>query len=106
MAVELVGRDAPPAEAPRPLPGRKPVTPQIPSLGGGMGMLVIAGLAQSLCTIPLSVMLLRTTDERFRGRIMGVRILAVYGLPLGLMPVTRDASGFAVTAMRARLTLQ
>ena len=58
---------------------------QMPALTGGMAMLVLAGLAQSLCTIPLSVMLLRTTEERFRGRIMGVRILAVYGLPLGLM---------------------
>ena len=58
---------------------------QMPALGGGLCMLVLAGLAQSLCTIPLSVMLLRTTDERFRGRIMGVRILAVYGLPLGLL---------------------
>jgi MFS family permease len=58
---------------------------QMPTLAGGITVLVLAGLAQSLCTIPLSVMLLRTTDERFRGRIMGVRILAVYGLPLGLM---------------------
>jgi len=55
------------------------------TLQSGIITLVLAGVAQSLCTIPLSVMLLRTTDERFRGRVMGVRILAIYGLPIGLM---------------------
>jgi hypothetical protein len=35
--------------------------------------------------VPMSVMLLRTADEQFRGRVMGVRMLAVYGLPLGLL---------------------
>jgi hypothetical protein len=29
--------------------------------------------------------LLRTTDERFRGRVMGVRMLAIYTLPIGLL---------------------
>jgi len=29
--------------------------------------------------------LLAAADDRFRGRVMGVRMLAVYGLPLGLM---------------------
>jgi MFS family permease len=58
---------------------------QMPALAGGVVVLILAGLAQSLCTIPLAVMLLRTTEERFRGRVMGVRILAVYGLPIGLL---------------------
>jgi hypothetical protein len=31
------------------------------------------------------VILLRTADPAFRGRVMGVRMLAVYGLPLGLL---------------------
>jgi len=29
--------------------------------------------------------LLNAAPQRFRGRVMGVRTLAVYGLPLGLM---------------------
>jgi len=58
---------------------------QMQTLAGGAVVLVLAGIAQSLCTIPLSVMLLRTADEQFRGRVMGIRILAVYGLPIGLM---------------------
>ena len=74
---------------------------QMQTLAGGMAILVLAGLAQSLCTIPLSVMLLRTTEERFRGRVMGVRILAVYGMPIGLLIagqlVTRI--GYPTTAM-------
>jgi predicted MFS family arabinose efflux permease len=50
-----------------------------------MALLVAAGFAQSLGMVPMSVILLRTSDERFRGRVMGVRMLAVYGLPLGLL---------------------
>jgi MFS family permease len=58
---------------------------QMQTLAAGITILVFAGVAQTLCTIPLSVMLLRTADERFRGRVMGIRILAVYGLPIGLL---------------------
>ena len=50
-----------------------------------MVMLLLAGMAQSLSMVSLSIILLRTTEERFRGRIMGVRMLAIYTLPLGLM---------------------
>jgi MFS family permease len=50
-----------------------------------MVMLLLAGIAQSLSMVSLSIILLRTTEERFRGRIMGVRMLAIYTLPLGLM---------------------
>ncbi len=48
-------------------------------------MLMLAGLCQSLSMLTLSVLLLRTSEERFRGRIMGVRMLAIYPLPLGLL---------------------
>jgi len=48
-------------------------------------MLVLAGLCQSLSMLTLSILLLRTSEERFRGRIMGVRMLAIYPLPLGLL---------------------
>jgi len=37
-------------------------------------------------------------------RYGGMSIFAPAHLPLGLLPVTRDASGFALTAMRARAT--
>jgi len=51
----------------------------------GIPMLVAIGLAQSLCMVPMAVILLRTADPAFRGRVMGVRMLAVYGMPLGLL---------------------
>jgi hypothetical protein len=35
--------------------------------------------------LALSIMLLRSSDQRFRGRVMGVRMLAIYTLPLGLL---------------------
>lgn len=51
----------------------------------GSPLLFAAGFAQSFCMIPMSVLLLRTADPAFRGRVMGVRMLAVYGLPMGLL---------------------
>jgi hypothetical protein len=33
----------------------------------------------------MAAMLLRSSGDRFRGRVMGVRMLAVYGMPLGLL---------------------
>jgi len=50
-----------------------------------MLLLLIAGTAQSFSMITLAIILLRTSSERFRGRIMGVRMLAIYTLPLGLL---------------------
>ena len=55
------------------------------SLPLAMGLLVVAGIAQSLSMVTLAIILLRTSEERFRGRIMGVRMLAIYTLPLGLL---------------------
>ncbi len=53
-------------------------------LGAGV-MLVLAGIAQNFCQIPLYAMLLRVAGAQYRGRVMGVRSLAVYGLPVGLL---------------------
>ncbi len=53
--------------------------------GLAMVMLVGAGVAQSTSMLALSMLLLRSTDQRFRGRIMGVRMLAIYPLPVGLL---------------------
>ena len=51
----------------------------------GMGLLLTAGFMQSLSMLPLMFILLRTTEPEIRGRIMGVRMLAIYSLPIGLM---------------------
>lgn len=50
-----------------------------------MALLFGAGLNQSLSMVTLSIVLMRTSDERFRGRVMGARMLAIYTLPLGLL---------------------
>lgn len=52
---------------------------------GGIPVLMLAGFAQSLSQIPMAAMLLSTTEARFRGRVMGIRMLAIYGLPVGLL---------------------
>lgn len=51
----------------------------------GLPLLVILGMAQTSGMVSMAVTLLRATDARFRGRVMGVRTLAIYGLPVGLM---------------------
>ncbi len=61
------------------------IFPLLPNAQTGMVVLMIAGLAQSLAMVPMSVILLRTAEDRLRGRVMGVRMLAVYALPIGLL---------------------
>ena len=51
----------------------------------GVLVLLVIGMAQSFSLVPLAVMLMRTSAEEFRGRVMGVRMLAIYSLPLGLL---------------------
>jgi len=58
---------------------------QMPGPSSGIPCLILAGLAQSLSMIPMSAMLLRTAGERFGGRVMGIRTLAIYGVPIGLL---------------------
>jgi MFS family permease len=48
-------------------------------------LLALIGLATSGGMIPIAVVLMTHADPDYRGRVMGVRMLAVYGLPLGLM---------------------
>ena len=58
---------------------------QMQSLPGGIVSLMLAGFTQSLSMVALTVILLRTSDPRLRGRIVGVRMLAIYSLPFGLL---------------------
>jgi predicted MFS family arabinose efflux permease len=51
----------------------------------GVGLLAMMGFAQSLCVTPLVAVMLQSTEPAYRGRVMGIRILAILGLPLGLM---------------------
>jgi predicted MFS family arabinose efflux permease len=51
----------------------------------GAACLFAAGCAQSFSMVPLAIMLLRTSEPRYRARVMGVRMLAIYSLPIGLL---------------------
>jgi MFS family permease len=57
----------------------------VTAMTAGIAVLVVTGMAQSIAMISMSTSLLSAADDRFRGRVMGVRMLAVYGMPLGLM---------------------
>jgi MFS family permease len=70
------------------------------SLGPGMIVLLVAGLVQSVAMISLMGTLLSAAGDRFRARAIGVRMLAVYGLPVGLVAsgLLIEHLGFALTA--------
>jgi len=58
---------------------------QVQHFVGGILVLILAGCAQSVGVIPMAMILLRNSDEKFRGRIMGMRMLALYGNLPGLL---------------------
>ncbi len=61
--------------------------------------LLLTGFCQSLAMISVSVILMRAASEHFRGRVMGVRMMVIYGLPLGLLAAGSliEEIGFAAT---------
>jgi predicted MFS family arabinose efflux permease len=73
---------------------------QLQSVPAAVACLMLAGFAQSLAMISIAVILMRTATEHFRGRVMGVRMLAIYSLPLGLLAAGSliDEIGFVSTA--------
>ena len=73
---------------------------QVGSMGPGLVALVMAGFAQNVAMISMTATLLANAGAGFRGRVMGVRILAVYGLPVGLI-----ASGFLIDRLGYPLTI-
>jgi Major Facilitator Superfamily len=71
----------------------------MPGPEGGRIALLLAGIAQALSLVPMSVLLLHSAGERYRGRVMGVRTLAIYGVPPGLLAAGAliDWIGYAAT---------
>jgi MFS family permease len=64
-----------------------------------MACLVTAGMAQSMSMISAAVILMRTASAHLRGRVMGVRMMVIYGLPLGLLGAGSliDLVGYSTT---------
>jgi Na+/melibiose symporter-like transporter len=72
---------------------------QVDSIAAGVALLLLSGFAQSLSMVTMAAMLLRSSEERFRSRVMGIRMLAIYTLPIGLM-----ASGPLIEHFGFRMT--
>lgn len=64
----------------------------------GIPLLVFVGLSQSIGLVPSAAVLLRYSDDRFRGRIMGIRMLAIYGNLPGLLLAGPLIAGFGYRA--------
>jgi predicted MFS family arabinose efflux permease len=73
---------------------------QIETITIAVPFLFCIGFVQSLAMIALTVLLVRDSVERFRGRVMGLRMMAIYSLPIGLMLAGAliELIGFAMTA--------
>jgi predicted MFS family arabinose efflux permease len=74
---------------------------QVHTMTVGMVCLFIIGVTQSASMVTLAVILLRTAAPQYRGRVMGVRMLAIYGNPVGLVAagVLVERIGYAGTAI-------
>jgi MFS family permease len=73
---------------------------EIRTVPAAMACLILAGIAQSISMISIAVILMRSSSVFFRGRVMGVRMMVIYGLPLGLLAAGSliDLIGFTATA--------
>ena len=61
-----------------------------------------------LFLMPLAAVMLRSASDEMRGRVMGMRMLAVWGLPLGLLiagPVIQHFGYTATTVIYSTLGL-
>lgn len=56
-----------------------------PDPAAGIPLLFLAGFAQATGQVPMAAILLRHSDIRYRGRVMGIRMLAIYGNVPGLL---------------------
>jgi hypothetical protein len=71
---------------------------QIQSVAVGLALLFVAGFVQSFCLTPLAAVMLRASSEEMRGRVMGIRMLAIWGLPLGLVAAGPIIAGIGYAA--------
>ena len=72
---------------------------EIRTMPVAMACLMLTGIAQSMSMISAAVILMRTASAHLRGRVMGVRMMVIYGLPLGLLAAGSliDLIGYSAT---------
>jgi Na+/melibiose symporter-like transporter len=81
---------------------------QTSALAAGLPILFFAGFVQSFCLTPLAAVMLRGSDDGMLGRVMGMRMLGIWGLPVGLLaagPVIEHFGFPAATLLYATLGL-
>ena len=71
---------------------------QTRTLASGMGVLLITGIAHNLCLMPIAAVMLRGSADDMRGRVMGMRMLGIWGLPAGLLLAGPLIAAFGFTA--------
>jgi sugar phosphate permease len=71
---------------------------QTRSLPLGLVLLFVTGFVQSFCLTPLAAVMLRASSDEMRGRVIGMRILAIWGLPLGLVATGPIIAHLGITA--------
>ena len=64
--------------------------------GPSLILLALTGVSQSVAMVTMSMTILSATSPEVRGRVMGLRSLAVYGLPIGLLLSGALADGSSV----------
>ena len=74
---------------------------QTRSLPFALVLLFTSGFVQSFCMLPLAAVMLRTSSDEMRGRVMGMRMLAIWGLPLGLVAAGPIIAGLGYSAFTA-----
>lgn len=65
----------------------------------GLPFIFAAGFCASMSQVPMQSMILSQTNDQLRGRVMGIRMLAIYGNMLGLL-----AAGPLIAWMGYRIT--
>ena len=74
----------------------------------GLAMLFLMGVTQSFCLLPVAAVMIRTSSPEMRARVMGIRVLAIWGLPLGLLiagPIIAKVGYAACTLLYSGLGL-
>lgn len=66
---------------------------QTSMLAFGLVLLFATGFVHSFCITPLAAVMLRSSDDAMRGRVMGVRMPAIWGFPLGLLAAGPPIAG-------------
>ena len=67
----------------------------------GVGLLIIIGILQSFTMLSMAGLIIQSAEAKLRGRVLGVRMLAVYGLAFGL-PIAGgliDQVGYPTTVL-------